>query len=98
MCSQLMNTSSVGSVAAGQCRAGALGDGLLGQLLLIGGNRVLRHDDVVVLIEFEQVRRNSHADGVSFTAITVDFDSHDNLLARQTPTAGGIRSTTIRPD
>jgi hypothetical protein len=45
---------------------------------------------IVVVIEIEQVRGDSHAYGIALTAIVVDFNAHHNLLAT-TPLQPGIR-------
>ena len=43
-------------------------------------HRVGLDHGVVLVVEIKQVRGDSHAYGVTFAAITVDFHSHDNLL------------------
>jgi hypothetical protein len=68
-------------VFANQCGAGAFDDRLLGQCLLVGGDLVDLHDGVVLVVEVEQVRCDSHAHGVPFATIAVNFNPHDTLLA-----------------
>jgi hypothetical protein len=65
-----------GLVFARQGRARTLGDGLLGERLLRDRDGVGGDHGVFVIVECEHRGRNSHADGIAFTAITVHYDTH----------------------
>jgi len=65
---------------AAQGCARAFGDGLFGQGLLIGRHRVGLDYRVVVIVQIEQVRRYSHANRISFAAVSINFNPHDTLL------------------
>src|SRR5277367_5918829 len=57
-------------------------DRLLGQRLLVGGNRVGLHHRIVLVIEVEDIRRDSQAHRVALTPVVVDYHPHDALLER----------------
>jgi hypothetical protein len=65
-----------GLVFARQGRARTLGNGLLGERLLLDRDGVGGDHGVFVIVECEHLGRNSHADGIAFTAITVHYDTH----------------------
>src|SRR6476660_9754551 len=65
-------------VSADQGSSWALGDRLLRQVLLVGRHGVGLDHGVILVVEIEQVRGNSHAHGVALAAITVYFHSHSN--------------------
>jgi hypothetical protein len=76
---------------------GAFGDGLLGQILLAGRHWIGLDHGVVVVIKIEQIGGNTHADRITFTAITVNFYSHGDLLTTCARTGLRARSHRIRP-
>jgi hypothetical protein len=75
-----MNTSSFGSLATQQRGARAFGYGLFGQLLLVGWNGIGLDDGVVLVVQVEDIRRDSQAHRVTFTPVTIHDDPHGNLL------------------
>lgn len=80
-------------VFAGQGRARALGDGVLGERLLLDGYGVGGDRGVFVIVEGEHLGRDSHADGIAFTAITVHYDTHASSSTFG-PAGSVITSTT----
>jgi hypothetical protein len=69
-------------VFAFQGSARAFGDCLLGQLLPVGGDGIFLDDGVVLVVQLENIRRYSHAHGVTLAPVTVDYDPHGILLER----------------
>src|SRR4029077_3689135 len=69
-----------GLVFARQGRARTLGDGLLGEGLLLDRDGVGGDRGVFVIVECEHLGRDSHADGIAFTASTDHYDTHASSL------------------
>jgi hypothetical protein len=63
-------------VFARQSRARTLGDGVLGERLLLDGDGVGGDHGVFVIVECEHFGRDFHTDRIAFTAITVHYDTH----------------------
>jgi hypothetical protein len=80
-------------VFADQGGAGTLVDRLHGRVLLLFGHRVVFDDGVVLVVKIEQVRGYPHADRIAFATITINFDSHENLLQ-----FGVAASLTVGPE
>jgi hypothetical protein len=72
-------------IFAFQGSAGAFGDCLLGQLLSVGGDGIFLDDGVVLVVQLENIRRYSHAHGVTLAPVTVDYDPHGILLEKGIP-------------
>ena len=68
-------------VSTRQGRARTLGNGLLGEGLLLDRDGVGGDHGVFVIVECEHLGRNSHTDGIAFTAITVHYDTHASLTS-----------------
>jgi hypothetical protein len=78
-----MNTSSFGLallVATQKCGTGAFNDRLFGQLLLAGRNRIGLDDGVVLVVQVEDIRRDSQANRITFAPVTVHYHPHNTLL------------------
>src|SRR6478736_2144979 len=82
-------------VSAVQCGSRAFRNGLLRELLLVGGHGVELDDGIVLVVELEQVRGDSQAYRVAFATVAIDFYSHDKPPC-STPT-NHVR-VRIRPD
>src|SRR5215207_9990964 len=63
-------------VSADQGGPRAFGNRLLRHVLLVGRHRVRLDHGVILVVEIEEVRGNSHAHRVAFAAVTVYFHSH----------------------
>ncbi len=60
--------------------AQAVGDRLFDELLFIGWDRVGLHDSDGIVVELENIRRESHAYRVTLTPITVYKYPHNTLV------------------
>ncbi len=66
--------------SARQRRARTVRDRLFGQVLILGRDGVGLHDDDVIVVELENIRRESHAYRVSLAPDSVHYHPHIALL------------------